>query len=243
MKLLKELIRLSESADPKSALLIEIAEDAATQAMMYRGTRNIGDVVRLPVRKDRRPLDTSNLETALFNLEVEKMFGVRNIRSQVAFASANYVEAANYGSTVYSIFPPRDCRVLFDPSVPDSGYVLGHFGSIIEFMKFPEESYAAIKGMPVSEPEQIVEAFLAPATEELRQQFQEARETQFPKIMAGFQFVNAAEVPFQTKSCEYMILADEVYGISAQYIRENTPAEGTIHTRAVALLQQSHGNQ
>lgn len=243
MKLLKELIRLSESADPQSALLIEIAEDSATQAMMYRGTRNLGDIVRLPVRKDRRPLDISNLETALFNLEVEKMFGVRNIRSQVAFTSGNYVEAANYGNQVYCVFPPRDCRVLFDPNVPDSGFVLGHIGSIIEFMKFPDASYDAIKGMSVMEPEKIIEAFLAPAPPELQQEFQQARELQFPKLMANYKFVYATQVPFTTMTTEYMILADEVYGIAASYIRANTPAEGTIHTRAVALLKQSHGNQ
>lgn len=233
---LQQLVSLYESSEEPT--LREVSGNAAFNAMMYRGMSNKGDIVRLPVRKDRRPLDSSNLETALFNLEIERRFGIRNVRAQVAFATSNYVEAANYGSTVYCVLPPKDAQVLYSPNVPDSVYVCGEIGVAINKLGFLEGNYAAIRGMSSLEPEKLIEAFLEHAPEEALEGFERLRKHQIPGILEEYRLVNATEVPFVTKPTEYMIIANYVYGVNAAFIRENTEAGGTIYDRTKAMFGQ-----
>lgn len=232
---LHQLVSLYESAEEPT--LREVSQNAAFNAMMYRGMKNKGDIVRLPVRKDRRPLDSANLETALFNLEIEHRFGIRNVRAQVAFATSNYVEAANYGSTVYCVLPPKDAQVLFSPSVPDSVYVCGEIGLEIHKMGFPEGNYTAIRGMSSLDPEKLIETFLENAPEEQLEMFQRLRQYKIPGILEEYKLMNATEVPFTTKPTEYMIIANYVYGVNAAFVRENTEAGGTIYDRTKTIFQ------
>lgn len=237
MNILQELLFIAESATNSNAdLLKEISTSAATQAMMYRGTRNQGEVVVFPIRKDRRPRDSSALETAIFNLEIERRFGIRNVRAQVAFATSNFVEAANYGSSVYVLFPRKDSKVLFNPDVPDSIYTLGHMGHILQQYKFPTECYDAVKNASHLEPEQLIASFLEPATPELKDIFNGPFSEQVSQLMSKYVLVSASDVPMSVKSVEYMILGESVYGLWAPYVRETTPAEGTVHTRALTLI-------
>lgn len=231
---LEQLVLLYESSEEPT--LREVSGNAAFNAMMYRGTRRMGDIVRIPVRKDRRPLDSTNLDTVLFNLEIERRFGIRNIRSQVSFATSNYVEAANYGSSVYCILPPKDAQVLYSPNIPDSGYVCGDISVAISKLGFPAGNYAAIRGMSALEPEKLLEVFLKNAPEDALEGFDRLRKHTIPDILKGYRLVNATEVPFSTKPTEYMILSNYVYGVDVAFVKENTEADGTFYDRTKAMF-------
>lgn len=103
-----------------SKFMKEIGEDW-DEAFLIRGMKSPSDssgMVKLQVRKDRRPLNTPIKVHDLFNRMFQKEYKVEKIRSQLLFTTGKKTEASEYGD-LYIIFPIGDYTYWWSPDVQD----------------------------------------------------------------------------------------------------------------------------
>lgn len=91
--------------------------------LLYRGVRDasahkIGDVLELTVRKDRVPLDSSEIFHNTMNQLLSKYGGIR-WRSESLFAVASPTIASSYGPVVVAVFPIGKYQILKSDEVRD----------------------------------------------------------------------------------------------------------------------------
>lgn len=79
----------------------------------------------IDVRQNRRPRDASIAFSALFNLGIERKFGIPNIRKRACFCTTSKRTANSYASyydegDVVQLGLPSQARIVFNPQVEDS---------------------------------------------------------------------------------------------------------------------------
>lgn len=95
--------------------------------------KQVGDAISFPIRKNRAPADSSFLFSALFNMGIEQILGVPEVRKQSAYASTDKSTAQTYAERADSewakpghsgglvqLHVPTNAVIVFNPSVADS---------------------------------------------------------------------------------------------------------------------------
>lgn len=91
------------------------------ESFLIRGMKSPSEssgIIKLRVRKDRRPLNTSLPAHNLFNRMFQKEYKVEKIRSQSLFTTGKKTEAGEYGD-LYIIFPIGSYTYWWSPDVQD----------------------------------------------------------------------------------------------------------------------------
>lgn len=93
-----------------------------THTPLYRGIQRLpallNAVAEIPIRSNRRPVDSGTIDTATFNYAFEMKFGLPRIRNTSVFATSNRGVASAYGSVMLVI--PRDgSKYAFNNNVSD----------------------------------------------------------------------------------------------------------------------------
>lgn len=91
----------------------------STLTPIYRGGSFRKLVGEIPIRKDRTPGLSSETQTSIFNLMIEKKFGIKKVRNISMFCSRDYNFADGFGAVSF-IFPKNDSMVLSLGGVNDS---------------------------------------------------------------------------------------------------------------------------
>lgn len=84
---------------------------------MYSGRKSRKTIFSKPIRKNRKPMDTSKELQDIIDDMLFKQFGWRP-RSSSLFCTSARVTAESYG-TVYLIFPVGKYKILWSPSIVD----------------------------------------------------------------------------------------------------------------------------
>jgi hypothetical protein len=140
---------------------------------------------KIPVRKDRKPLDTDpDLADAIDNF-LEKKFGVRP-RSEGLFCTGaeGISQAEGYGDA-YLIFPIGDFKIIYSKQVADL-YTAIKRNKIPSLSKFEDEEHAFPSG----------------------QKYQDV----INKHIAGFDYTDEIGAALKTPN-EVMVICDEYYAV------------------------------
>lgn len=106
-----------------------VVESTGIATPLYRGMtvpleKNVGDVIPITVRQDRKPKDASLLASVLFNYGIQKMCGIVDIRKRCSFASTSKVMAMTYArhadKAVVQLLLPGNAKIVFNPQIDDS---------------------------------------------------------------------------------------------------------------------------
>lgn len=111
------------------------SESAEREAVMdchlYRGTDaqvDTTDMVRIPIRTDRRPRNTEHAAHVIFNAFFEMAHGVKDVRARTMFCSTSWLDASAYSSSPTSngngvtlrVYPLKTAKIAFIPGQRDS---------------------------------------------------------------------------------------------------------------------------
>jgi hypothetical protein len=134
--------------------------------LLYSGRHESRDMFVGAVRKNRRPVDTSQYQHELFDRLFYKKFGIKG-RSQALFCTGNAGVARNYasGGSAYMIFPVGKYKFLWSHEVTDL-YKNPYVDQIMEkyerLIGDTEITITQQKGLPPDEKRKQVEAVRPP---------------------------------------------------------------------------------
>lgn len=105
--------------------------EAVMDCTLYRGltdTLDTAEIIRMPIRTDRRPLNSSYLAQIVFNAMFELEYGIKDIRSRTMFCTTDLSDAKWYsqesasirGGAVARVFPLKTSKIAYKPGSPDS---------------------------------------------------------------------------------------------------------------------------
>lgn len=115
----------------------ELAQrEAVMDSVLLRGvtrplTWNV-PFVKIPIRTDRKPRDSTAMGTTLFNAAMETAHGVKDIRAKSLFATTDVDVATEYASTsdyrtnsetggeIVRVLPLKSAKIAFNPKYNDS---------------------------------------------------------------------------------------------------------------------------
>lgn len=147
---------------------------------LYRGMHNrqgvdSGEGYIQTVRTDRTPRDTKKV----IHDYVDKYLDARGFeanRSNSMFVTGNYVQASNYGTAMFLVFPIGSFRFTWSISVPDLFWIADDYPSVIR-MRYREENPDALAGINITSPDEdelkFIENFLDENLLEHLQTYQE----------------------------------------------------------------------
>lgn len=116
---------------------------------LFRGTkREFAPGTEWTLRTDRKPLHTDVTASNLYNLMMEILHGIPNIRSKCLYTSTSYKAAEYYGSNVYFVLPPNNSTYIYADKVTDTKTLIEMCCSDFE-NEMEEVSSAAWKSMEV----------------------------------------------------------------------------------------------
>lgn len=130
--------------------------EAVMDCHLYRGITGAletSDVIRIPIRSDRRPRNASYSDQIIFNAFFEMVYGIKDIRSRAMFCTTEFKDAAPYarddsgpsGGSVVRVFPLKSSEIAYTPGVPDSLDLVESIG---------ETFLAAIRHLAVIDPDE-----------------------------------------------------------------------------------------
>lgn len=119
MKLLQELDALQSARISLKQMGQECSAFVPRAQQWFRGTRKPNGLQRVEIRQDRKPLDSSFVESALFNYLFERMHGIADIRMKTAFCTGSPTQATGYGQLCW-VFPTNECVIWVNPKIRDS---------------------------------------------------------------------------------------------------------------------------
>lgn len=97
-----------------------ISNVESTQQILLRGTKSPPQqVTKVPIRTDRRPLNSKYSSTAIFNVFFEMKTGVDLIRHKSLFVTNSESDADYYGIPSL-VFPTDSSKYAYNPNVNDS---------------------------------------------------------------------------------------------------------------------------
>lgn len=182
---------------------------------LYRGMNS----VQIPlfgkknIKKDRKSLNSTEVEADYFNLLFEKRLGVPEIRKKVAFMSNSDKTAVKFGS-LYRVFPKNDARLFLNPGVKDS--------HVITVDGFPRE-------IPEIKEVLSFDGLNLPKNLKELNQMVKKNPTNYTvsklitlldksKTLDGYKEVDSANVTVVGNDIEIMLLDDSYYLISNKFI-------------------------
>lgn len=93
----------------------------STNGPLLRGAKYEDEgLLTIPIRTNRHPKDTSPKGTLAFNLVIEKLFGVKEVRNRSAFCSKSISVAGVYGHDIFFVFPTNEVKFLIGEGIEDS---------------------------------------------------------------------------------------------------------------------------
>lgn len=93
---------------------------ATRNNLIYRGLKRKNNyIVKVDVRSNRKPRDSSKLFTDVFNKAIESKFKISNIRNTCSFVSGNYYQSQIYGF-VNVVFYPNGYKLITNEEVLDA---------------------------------------------------------------------------------------------------------------------------
>lgn len=119
MKLLQELDALQSARMELQHMGKECSSFLQHGTQWYRGVRNPLGIRRVEIRQDRKPLDSSAIESALFNYLFERVHGIADIRMKTAFCTSSRTQALSYGRLCW-IFPTNNSVIWANAQIRDS---------------------------------------------------------------------------------------------------------------------------
>lgn len=92
---------------------------------LYRGLRlpanvTVNEVVHLPIRRDRAPLTTGIVQSAVFSYGIELTLGIKDIRKTCMYATTSLSEAKRYGASVVEVIIDPATVIVYNPRRSDS---------------------------------------------------------------------------------------------------------------------------
>lgn len=103
--------------------------EAVMDCELYRGTPDPVDaenMIRIPIRTDRRPRDAEHSAQIIFNAFFEMAHGVKDVRSRSMFCSTSWLDATAYTSDSYGhgstlrVYPLKTGKAAFIQDKRDS---------------------------------------------------------------------------------------------------------------------------
>lgn len=101
-------------------------------------------ITPIKIRTDRIPRNSTMAFTNLFNLCIEKKFGVAKIRSNSKFITNNEMDAVEYGMVSIAFIPDK-AQLLFNPDYSDSVAMEDEIISSNTLMHINDTMYELIK--------------------------------------------------------------------------------------------------
>lgn len=105
--------------------------EAVMDVHLYRGITtklDTTDIVRIPIRQDRRPRNADHAAHVIFNAFFEMKHGVPDVRSRAMFCTTDIQDASPYtsgdtpgqGGHVVRVFPLKSSKAAFIPEMRDT---------------------------------------------------------------------------------------------------------------------------
>lgn len=92
---------------------------SASTVPLFRGDSETSKLTKRIIRTDRRPLDSSTADTAVFNYAFEKRHKVPYIRNRVSFATTSIESADEYGISISLVFPVNGTKYVRGKGIHD----------------------------------------------------------------------------------------------------------------------------